>query len=499
MADSVDQDRVNQAPVVIAGKYRLIEQLATGGMGTLWIAEHVQLRSRVVVKRPRDFRASASTGARFEREARAAAALVSRHIVRVIDFGVEPSGPYLVMDLLVGEDLSSLLGREGRLSPVRAWSWFEQLCRALQVAHDAGIVHRDIKPSNLFIAAEDGDEVLKVLDFGIARELRPSERAATLSGTLLGSPGYMSPEQARGLTADARSDLWSAAVVLYEMLTGHAPFLSDHPGDSIARICGGVYPAATELAAELPSSVNVFFARALQLNPERRYQDVRRFRAAAEQALLGRDPVDDSASDPGCAAASAHDRRPDRPPVPRARGRESTTATERAQHATGDGGLTVQGPPVTKPRTRSWLLLPIVAAAAVGLTYLVASGAGVPPPSHPIAIARATGPSATSSSSGSASGSTLTEPAAPASTAPMPTPHTSKDHAESTALANTTERQNVSATPPARTKRNAAPASQSKNKKTDETEATRPATASGTGARALRIDPFTGLPLESAP
>src|SRR5690349_6416285 len=185
------------AQPLIAGKYRILRSLASGGMGALWLAEHVELETVVVVKRLLELRDSEADVARFRREAKEAAALRSRHIVRVHDFGTDEQGPYLVMELLRGQDLCSLIEQRGPLPVDLAASLFRQAAKALRVAHAAGVVHRDIKPSNLFLAEEEGETVLKVLDFGIAKRfaVREGSAAITASGMLLGSPGYMAPEQ----------------------------------------------------------------------------------------------------------------------------------------------------------------------------------------------------------------------------------------------------------------------------------------------------------------
>src|SRR5438128_1280002 len=197
--------------VVIAGKYRLEQLLGQGGMGSVWSAHHLGLDKPVAVK----FMApalceSAISRARFEREAKAAAKLVTRHVVQIYDHGVEDDVPYMAMELLSGEDLADRLGRVGRMKLDEAREMLEQICKGLQRAHDAGIVHRDLKPANLFFATLDDEEVVKILDFGIAKALEaqaPVEEQ-TKTGQMLGSPHYMSPEQCgNSKEVDGRSDL----------------------------------------------------------------------------------------------------------------------------------------------------------------------------------------------------------------------------------------------------------------------------------------------------
>src|SRR5690606_14103833 len=212
---------------------------------------------------------------RFRREAQAAAHIKSPHVVQIHDYGVDAGTPYIVMELLEGEDLAACLEREGRLSPDRALSLVAQAAKALELAHHAGIVHRDIKPSNLFLARQGRDEVLKVLDFGIAMDTRDGGSESTTSvGVVLGSPSYMSPEQARGRRVDGRSDVYSLAAVLYRMLTGVAPVTCDNPHDIMIKICSEPLIPPTRRACDLPPVLDSFFARALCHAPEGRFQSV---------------------------------------------------------------------------------------------------------------------------------------------------------------------------------------------------------------------------------
>ncbi|MEZ4376083.1 MAG: protein kinase [Polyangiaceae bacterium] len=261
-----------KAGELIGAKYRLERPLARGGMGEVWIARHIELDVDVAVKFIQAAANHSKAGARFRTEARAAAQLKSPHVVRVYDYGLHEGAPYLAMELLEGQDLQSRIDRLGKLGPEEALCIVEQAAKALGVAHSAGIVHRDIKPSNLFLALEGGDEVLKVLDFGIAKQEQP-DGATTSQGVLLGSPAYMSPEQARGHAVDARSDLWSMGVVVFEMLSGDSPFSGTTVGDSIAKICWEPVPMIQERAPELPERFQAFFDRALARDKTQRFQD----------------------------------------------------------------------------------------------------------------------------------------------------------------------------------------------------------------------------------
>jgi serine/threonine-protein kinase len=218
---------------LVGGKYRISRFLAQGGMGVVYEAQHAIVKRRFAVKFLRsDYARRREFLGRFQREAEAAGALESEHIASAVDFGIAADGsPYLVMEYLVGEDLASLLVREARLPLERAADLCVQACHGADAAHVAGILHRDLKPKNLFIGRrEDGTDLLKILDFGIAK-LSPirQDNTTTDTGTVMGTPAYMSPEQSRGERAlDPRSDVYALGAILYEMLSGQLP----HPGDS---------------------------------------------------------------------------------------------------------------------------------------------------------------------------------------------------------------------------------------------------------------------------
>jgi eukaryotic-like serine/threonine-protein kinase len=224
------ENRPPQAGDVVDGRYVLIEPLGKGGMGVVWKARSTALDVEVAVKLVRSSPTpSADAFKRMAREAHAAARLGHPAMATVLDFGATPTGdPYVVMELLHGESLGDVLGRERRIDPVRAVTTLLPLLDGLREAHDKGIVHRDIKPENLFLAKTSRGRLQpKVLDFGIAKlELSDdTQTRLTQDGAVLGSPGYFSPEQARGETdIDLRTDIWSICVVLYELVTGELPF-----------------------------------------------------------------------------------------------------------------------------------------------------------------------------------------------------------------------------------------------------------------------------------
>jgi serine/threonine-protein kinase len=215
--------------------------------------------------------------ARFEREARAVAAIQSRNVVHVHDYGLHEGTPYMVMELLQGEVLSARLERERRLPPFVVAGVLAQVGKALRQAHERGIVHRDLKPSNIFLTRDDDEEVVKVFDFGVVKRTgleATDERTHT--GLIIGSVHYMSPEQARGARdLDHRTDLWAMAVVAYRALTGYLPFPGDQAGDVIVKICSETPWPPSAFAPELGPAVDAFFARAFARRPEDRYASAR--------------------------------------------------------------------------------------------------------------------------------------------------------------------------------------------------------------------------------
>ena len=217
---------------IVGGKYRLTRFLAGGGMGVVYEAQHAVVRRRFAIKfLRRDFSERREILMRFQREAEAAGALESENVTAAVDFGVTDDGsPYIVMEFLVGESLEALLARSRRLPVERAADLVLQACRGIAAAHVAGIIHRDLKPHNLFLCRrQDGTDLVKVLDFGIAKLEAFDDGLATRTGLVLGTPAYMSPEQARGdRDLDARADVYGLAAILYQLLSGDKP----HPGAS---------------------------------------------------------------------------------------------------------------------------------------------------------------------------------------------------------------------------------------------------------------------------
>jgi len=252
---------------LLAGRYRLTDRIAAGGMGEVWRAEDVLLNRAVAVKLLPTGRAGDDTFlARFRAEARYAASLSHPGIARVYDYGesAEFGGAYLIMELVRGEPLSAILARAGRLSPDATMDIVGQAARALDAAHQAGIVHRDIKPGNLLIAAGG---ITKITDFGIATAMQAQAAHLTETGMVMGTAMYVSPEQATGAPVGPASDVYSLGVVAYECLAGHPPFRASEP---LAIAYAHKHAPVPALPPEVPHPVSDLVYDMLAKTPEGR-------------------------------------------------------------------------------------------------------------------------------------------------------------------------------------------------------------------------------------
>jgi serine/threonine-protein kinase len=258
-------------------------------MGAVWVAEHLMLKTEVVVKFMADALASDPVSlARFSREAAAAASVKSPHVVQMLDHGFTADGtPFIVMELLEGEDLKMRMVREHVVPMHDLHVIVNQACKALARAHAAGIVHRDIKPENIFLChTDDGEPFVKLLDFGIAKSASPADFQMTQTGVTVGTPFYMSPEQAMGSPpVDATTDLWSLGVVAYEAMTGERPFDGPTLGALTMAICNHGPPVPSAVNAQISPAVDAWMARACARDRANRFQTAKAMSEALASAL----------------------------------------------------------------------------------------------------------------------------------------------------------------------------------------------------------------------
>jgi serine/threonine protein kinase len=306
MSSMPDSRRSSSLPEIIGGKYRVLAQIGKGGMATVYSAVHVGTERHVAVKvmtavagddDPDSSSDPAGSLMRFEREARIAGNIDTQHVTRVFDTGVDPAhGPFIVMELLAGDDLKDLIRRLGPLRPDLALRIVGQACIGVARAHAHGVVHRDVKASNLFLAADEfGNRVVKVLDFGIAkgklqeRVDASDPKTLTKTGAMLGSPHYMSPEQVLGTKAlDHRADLWSLGIVLYKCLSARTPFDDrDTVGQIIVSIVQGAPPSVQDFAPWVAPEIASLIANALKARPDERFQSAQEMFEAIQALVPG--------------------------------------------------------------------------------------------------------------------------------------------------------------------------------------------------------------------
>ncbi len=444
---------------MVTHNVRLRSPLDRGGMGSVWTAYHQGLDVEVAVKFIGDSWAHDSTLLkRFKREAAAAAKIRSPHVVQMLDHGVSPDGvPYIVMELLEGEDLRHRLDRDGVLERRKLALLMRQTAEVLDTAHGIGIVHRDIKPGNLFLMQTRQELFVKVLDFGIARQLHAGVgKYLTDTGAMLGTPVYMSPEHVMSAEVDRTADLWSLAVVAYEALTGRVPFDGETVGAVIHSIMEGSYPAPCQLAAELPTAVDAWFETALHPEVERRFPSAEIMAATLADAL-GEAGSHLPQMGPASSGVRAAGHRAEPHPAPRAApgpgagspGSKGTVASRPVASAEPDHA-SARRP--ARSRAGASLLGALAGAAAVlllaGAGYWALGRARPPEPSHRAAATtdssatetassatETAAPSLVDSTGSSASAGSAAEPLADAATSSSspPSPSTTSDRAASAA------------------------------------------------------------------
>lgn len=271
------------------GRYQIQKLVGTGGMGALFAAEHVEIGRKVAIKvlHP-DFRVSEDIFARFKQEATLAASLSHTNVCPVFDFGrLEDGTPYLIMDLLEGLTLADLIAREGSLESRRAVRIFAQICDALTHAHKKGVAHRDLKPSNIMIENDEGIELAKIVDFGIAKSLEKDAPQLTAAHETIGSPYYMSPEQCQATPIDHRTDIYSLGCLMYETLTGRTPFRAQNALQMMFAHVHNEPDAMAEIAptAAIPPALEQVVLKAMRKNPDDRYQTAEELKIAAFTAV----------------------------------------------------------------------------------------------------------------------------------------------------------------------------------------------------------------------
>ncbi|HEX4351731.1 MAG TPA: serine/threonine-protein kinase [Polyangiales bacterium] len=276
---------------VIRERYRLDALIGEGGMAEVWRAWDLTLHRAVAVKLlfARDARDEVQLVERFLREARIAASVQHRNVIHIVDFGTTPENqPFMVMELLEGETLAGRLRRDKRMSVGDAVQIVNLTLRGLSAVHAAGIIHRDLKPDNVYLKTEGDFVYPKILDFGISRSIEPSsgQRSSTLAtrdGVIVGTPEYMSPEQARGVKRlDYRTDIYSTGVMLYEALSGKLPYTSENVGDLIIKIVRGEAPKLHALFPEVALPISNVVSRAMSVQASDRFPDA----TAMQEALL---------------------------------------------------------------------------------------------------------------------------------------------------------------------------------------------------------------------
>ena len=321
---------------ILEGQFHIIQKIGTGGMGSVYKASQPEMNRMVAIKilHPKLTNRRDLTS-RFRREARAMSQLSHPNTVKVFMYGeLEDGSLYIVMELLEGRNLNQAVRRDGPIPAARAIPILIQVCAALHEAHSLGIVHRDLKPENIFLCNQGGlTDFAKVLDFGLAkvteRQMRPGSLILTQEGMVFGTPEFMSPEQAQGRELDARSDIYSLAVILYEAMTGKLPFNAQTPMEYIQK---HVLDAPIELAERMPTTpfpngLQFVVSKALAKKPQDRWQSAAEFASALHSVLVG--------TDAEAASAGAMSLLPPTPPPPQVAANSTPSA------------------PVTKTRART--------------------------------------------------------------------------------------------------------------------------------------------------
>jgi len=359
---------------LIGGRYRLEELIGSGGMGDVFRARDTLLERAVAIKLVDvvDPRRRDETTQNFLREARISAAIAHRNVVQILDFGVDGGVvPFIVMELLEGETLAAVLGRGQRVPFGVIVELADQVLDGLAAAHQAGVVHRDLKPENIYLVRSRSGIAPKILDFGISKltDERGAAHITTSQGHVVGTPAYMSPEQARGVKfIDKRTDIYSMGVVLYELLSGEMPFYSENPGDLMVMIVTGQARPLSECSGGVPHGLSDVVERAMRKKPEDRFADAHEMQDALRAA---------SAELRGTATARALDERE----LPTSWRRRPSSASH---GAVTEAEATPRGTPASALHGRRKLAVSLAAglaavAVVVGIVLLTRSNAAPAP------------------------------------------------------------------------------------------------------------------------
>ncbi len=281
---------------VLCERYEILDKLGEGGMGTVYLAEHVTIRKRCAIKvLSQEYANKQDLIDRFLQEARAASMISHENVVEITDFGTAPNGSvFFVMEWLDGEDLSSTIKREGALPWSRVQPIALQICRALEAAHGKGIIHRDMKPENCFrIKRSSSADFIKVLDFGIAKVTTEEGdgKGLTKTGMIFGTPEYMSPEQAQGIRVDHRADIYAVGVILYELLTGKVPFTADSFMGILTQHMFEAPKSPRAMVGSITEDVENIILKSMQKDRDLRFQSMSEFIEAIEAVGTGAAPV----------------------------------------------------------------------------------------------------------------------------------------------------------------------------------------------------------------
>ena len=289
---------------MLEGKYRIISNLAEGGMGVVYKAEHTLMHKTVAIKRlHRDLMQFDQICQRFEREAQAAAKIDHPNVCAVTDCGYDESDAFfIVMELLEGESLQDIMDRQGGIEIRRLAKIFMQICDGLDKAHSMGVVHRDLKPENIMLIEKDGrDDFVKIMDFGIAKIITDESAVTSLTqaGMIFGTPHFLSPEQAAGDDIDLRSDLYSLGVIFFYMATGKRPFEAETAGTLLRKHISSPPPLLTDLAPDMtfPDGLQTLISRLLEKNPEKRYPSAGALKDHLIKMLEGEKIIDEAGDD----------------------------------------------------------------------------------------------------------------------------------------------------------------------------------------------------------